>query len=335
MEGITVALDLMGGDFGPRVSVPAIKQALTFYSDLNVLAFGKEDLVLDFFRKEKLVGNSRVELINAVDVVEGNENPKFALRHKRQSSMWMAIEAVSTKKAMAAVSAGNTGAMVAIASHLLGNIPGIHRSALVKVLPTLNKKGTVFLDLGANLHCDQNVLFQFAVMGSILASDYLNIENPRIAVLNVGREAIKGTEAVQGASALLNQCNTLNYIGFVEGNDIFGNVADVIVTDGFSGNVALKTAEGLYRVIEQRLSGYTLLHKLLKPIKYLHKKRITDMQPDGYNGSSLLGLNGVVVKSHGAADCNALVRAIAQARSEYLNRVPEHIADCLIKLKGA
>ena len=335
MEGITVALDLMGGDFGPRVSVPAIKQALAFYSDLNVLAFGKEDLVLDLFRKEKLTGNSRVELINTADAVEGNENPIHALRHKRQSSMWAAIEAVSTKKAMAAVSAGNPGAMVAIANHLLGNIPGIHRSALVKVLPTLNKKGTVFLDLGANLYCDQDTLFQFALMGSILASDYLNIGNPRVAVLNVGREAIKGTDVIQGASALLSQCKNLNYIGFVEGNDIFGSVADVIVTDGFSGNIALKTAEGLYRVIEQRLYGFSVLHKLLKPIKYLLKKRITDMQPDEFNGSSLLGLNGVVVKSHGAADCNALVSAIAQARSESINQVPKHIADCLVKLKGA
>ncbi len=336
MEGITVALDLMGGDFGPRMSVPAIKQALTFYSDLNIIAYGREHEVIGLLRSENLTDNSRVEFINAADVVYNDENPISALRHKRQSSLWKAIEAVSNHKAMGAVSAGNTGAMVAIANHLLGNISGIHRSALVKVLPSLNKNGTVFLDLGANLHCDQEVLCQFAIMGSVLASEHLKIDNLRVAILNVGRENCKGSEVLQKASELLRQYKGINYIGYAEGNDIFSDYADVVVTDGFSGNIALKTAEGLYRVIEKKIYGNSsLLHKILIPLKNIVKSRITHMQPDGFNGSSLIGLNGVVVKSHGAADTSALVNAMAQAYRECKNQMPRQIADGLVNLKGA
>lgn len=335
MKTVTAALDLMGGDFGPPVTVPAARRALDSCADLELIAFGREDAALPLLKREDLLRHPRFEFAGAPETVGNGDSPLDALRHGQRTSLWKTIEAVSTKKAAAAVSAGNTGALVAVSTHLLGAIPGIRRCALVKVLPSLNPKGTVFLDLGANLSCGGEMLFQFALMGSILASEVLGIARPRVALLNVGSEDIKGTGPVREAAALMSASPLLNYAGFAEGSELFLDRADVIVTDGFSGNVALKTAEGLYRVIERKLFKGSLLQGFAKPLKYFLKNRITGMQPDGFNGSSLIGLNGVAVKSHGAADCGALVNAINQARLECVNDVPGCIADCLVKLKGA
>jgi phosphate acyltransferase len=333
LDGITIALDVMGGDKGPHVSVPAIKQALNIYADLNLIVFGDEREVLPLLRGYKVIDNSRLSFIHVPGIVSAGENPIHALRHGRNTSLWKAIEAVSSKIADGAVSSGSTGAMVAMANHLIGTLPLVHRSALVQIMPSLKTNGTVFLDLGANLRVDAQMLYQYAVMGNILAINLLKLDNPKVSLLNVGRENSKGPELIHEAAALIKSNSALNYIGFTEGDDLFTGVADVIVTDGFTGNVALKTAEGVYRVLEQRMRGKGLSHYFLfSPIKSYIKRKIGLMQPDAYNGSTLLGLDGVVVKSHGSASPRAFANAIAQAYGEIQHHVPKLIANGLIQL---
>ncbi len=332
MGGITIALDLMGGDNGPRVTVPAAKLALNIYRDLDLLLFGEEKKVLPFLKAEHLVHNDRMCFVNSPDSIVLGDSLHDVLRHRKHSSLWMAIEAVQKKQALGAVSAGNTAHLVAISSHLLGTVPGIHRSALVRFLPSFSGPGTVFMDLGANLEADAKMLYRFALMGNA-ASKLCGIPSPRIAVLNVGTESTKGPQTVRDAAKLINADSRLNYVGFAEGTDLFANKADVIVTDGFTGNVALKTAEGLYRVVESRFGGNGGIWSFLaKPLKNYFKGRLGLMQPDAFNGSCLLGLSGVVVKSHGAALSPAMANAIGHACFEVRENMPAVIADSLISI---
>ncbi len=333
MKGITLALDVMGGDYGPLVVVPAIKQALHVCTDVNFLLYGKEAQVLPLLQKHDLVRNEAVQFIPTATVISADEDPIKALRHGEKSSMWGAIAAVADKKATGAVSAGSTGALVAIANHLIGTLPVVHRSALVQTLPSYNNsRGTVFLDLGANVRVDAKMLYQYAVMGDILARKLLGIEHPKIALLNIGSEDNKGPHLVQEAHQILKNTELLNYVGFIEGDGLFSGTVDVIVTDGFTGNVALKTAEGLYRVIEHRMHAGVFSTFLYRLGKYILKKRIGLMQPDIYNGSTLLGLDGVVIKSHGSAKSEAFANAIVQAYHEIRLGVPQLIANGLTKL---
>ncbi|MGN1392636.1 MAG: phosphate acyltransferase PlsX [Succinivibrionaceae bacterium] len=330
--GITIALDLMGGDLGPQVSVPAAKQALSLYDDLNLITYGREKEVIPLLRKYDLEKNSRLDFVHTDCVVSSNEDPLQVLRKKNPTSMLLALESVVNKKALGAVSGGSTGALVALSNHLLGTLPNVHRSALVMVMPSANEKGTVFLDLGANINVDANTLYQHALMGSVYAEQVLNVLKPRLALLNIGKEESKGTKLVREASEKIKANKNINYIGFAEGSDIFTKYADVIVTDGYTGNVALKTAEGLYKVLDCKIQSYNSRQFLIKFIKYFVKKKIGIMQPDLYNGSALLGLNGVVVKSHGGANISAMANAVKQAMLQCEKRIPDLIVGGLTQL---
>ncbi len=336
MDSIVLALDVMGGDFGPLILVPAIKRALNVYADLNLIVYGNESLVLPMLRDFGLDKDLRLDFRHTALVAEQNANPLTILRNGGQTSLYKAIEAVGKKEAQGAVSPGNTGALVALANHLIGNIAGVHRSALVQVLPSFNSLGTVFLDLGANIRVTPEILHQYGVMGSILAKSVVGISNPKVALLNIGTEPTKGPELLREAMELYLQDKITNFIGFVEGNDLFTGKADVIVTDAFSGNIALKTAEGLYRVLEGQLGKKQGKFALfLHPIKRFIKKRIGLMQPDAYNGSVLLGLDGVVIKSHASANQKAYASAIAQAYDEVKHHIPERIAEGLTHIQGS
>jgi glycerol-3-phosphate acyltransferase PlsX len=263
------------------------------------------------------------------------ESPSSALRNKKDSSMRVAINLVKEGRASACVSAGNTGALMATARFVLKVIPGIDRPAIVYAMPALNHqtgaKTTVhMLDLGANVECDAQHLFQFAVMGSILVSAVNKLERPRVALLNIGEEEIKGLDSIKQASKMLSNCQGLNYIGFVEGNDIYRDRADVIVCDGFIGNIALKTSEGTAKFISQIVKSAfnkNFITKLCGILAYPVLKSIkSDLNINKYNGASFLGLKGIVIKSHGGAVEEAFVSAITRAVFEVQQDVPKLIS---------
>lgn len=333
MTEVCIALDAMGGDHGPRIVVPAALEALTFFPNLHLILVGNPSLL-----KEQLIAcgginNPRLTLREASQVVGMDEPPAAALRTKRDSSMRVAINLVKEGTAHACVSAGNTGALMAIARFVLKMLPGVDRPAIVNSLPTM--KGHVHvLDLGANVDCSAEDLFQFAVMGSVLATAVDNNPRPTVGLLNVGSEAIKGSEVVKRTAALLStETCDLNYIGFVEGDDIFKGTADVIVCDGFVGNVALKACEGLAKMFlniakqEFTRTLYTKLAALFASpvLKSLNNR----LDPGRYNGASLLGLRGIVIKSHGNAEQHAFAMAIRVAMLEVTKNVPEKIREQL------
>ncbi len=326
MTAVVLALDAMGGDFGPPVVVPAVKQALLIYKELNFQIFGREADVLPELRRFGIANNSHIDFIHTPGVIKSDCSPLEALREGDKNSLYAAVLAVKEKRASGVVTAGSTGALAVISDSLLGRIPGIRRSALVKVIPSFNgRTGTVFLDLGANLSQDANVLVQNALMGSIAAKIYLKKDKPSLVFLNVGSESTKGPDYLRKAASQMASSEYCNFLGFAEGNDLFTGKFDVIVTDGFTGNIALKTAEGLYRGLQKKILGNgTSL--LIKPFKHFFKRKIGIMQPDSYNGSTLLGLNGIVVKSHGGANHFAFLNAIEQAEIQSLNHLPELIA---------
>jgi glycerol-3-phosphate acyltransferase PlsX len=259
-----------------------------------------------------------------------HDKPSVALRSKKNSSMRKSLDLVAEGKAQACVSAGNTGALFSIAHYVLKTLPGVERPALISSLPTHNADKHVFmLDLGANVFCESNVLYQFAVMGSVMAEQVDDIKKPRIALLNMGVEDNKGSDHIKQAATQLSANDGINYVGFVEGCDIFSNKADVIVCDGFVGNIALKTCEGVARLVYEKSKVYfqanllaRLLGKLLKPTL---KKLFNSLNPDQYNGASLIGLRGIVVKSHGNAGLKAFHTAILEAVKEVERQVPEKI----------
>ena len=331
MDSVTLALDVMGGDNGPRIAVPAIKRALHVYRDLNLLIFGEEKIVLPLLRDFGLASNEQIKFIASEDY-KGFNNPISVLRHGKNTSLFKAIESVGNSKAQGAISAGSTGALVLVANHLIGTLPNVHRSALVQIMPSFNSKGTVLLDLGANLRYTKEMLYQYGVMGSVLAKCVLGYNSPKLGLLNIGTEDSKGPVLLKECADLFKANKNLNYIGFIEGNDIFTGNADVIVTDAFTGNVALKTAEGLYRVLESRLNSKSYFSFLFKPIKGFIKKRIGLMQPDAYNGSILLGLDGVIIKSHGSANSNAYFSAISQGYNEVRFDITKKIAEGLTQI---
>ncbi len=317
----------MGGDFGPTEIVPAALSILKKYADLKLILVGKEDMILDELKKCNAETHERLSVFHAPEVVEMHEAPSHALRNKKESSMRMAIELVRDGKAAACVSAGNTGALMATSRFVLKMLPGMDRPAICTILP--GKKGhTHVLDLGANVDSSSEQLFQFAIMGAQLTSAVENKENPTIALLNVGEEDIKGNDRVKQAAALLEESH-LNYIGFVEGTDLYTGEVDVIVCDGFVGNIALKASEGLaeflrYHATEQfKSSLYSKFAALVAmPVLKTLKRKI---DPKNYNGASLLGLRGIVIKSHGSADRVSFATAIEEAIIEVEKNVPERI----------
>ncbi|MHB8741740.1 MAG: phosphate acyltransferase PlsX [Sulfuricaulis sp.] len=324
---ITIALDAMGGDHGVSVTVPAALKTLQDQPSLKLILVGQRDPIETELKHRHAVGNERLEIHHADELVSMDEPPAQALRSKKNSSMRVAINLVKEGVAQAAVSAGNTGALMAMARFVLKTLPGIDRPAIITTLPTTHDHVHV-LDLGANVDCTPEQLVQFAYMGSILVSAVEGKPDPRIGLLNIGEEDIKGNETVKKANELL-RAGTLNYCGFVEGHEIYTGDMDVIVCDGFVGNVMLKTSEGLARMIttfmrqEFKRNLLTRLSALVAmPVLHSFRKRV---DPRRYNGATLVGLNGTVIKSHGGADKLAFEHAILEALAEVRNNVPERI----------
>lgn len=322
----TIALDAMGGDYGPKVVVPAALDSLDHNPKLNLILVGDEAVLKAAVAGSPYLG-SRISIKHASELVEMHESPSKALRHKKDSSMRVAINLVRDGKAEACVSAGNTGALMAISKFVLKTIPGIDRPAIIGIVPSL-RGHTHVLDLGANVDCSAEHLRQFAIMAYELVKAVENIPDPKVGLLNIGEEEIKGNEQVKQAVKLIADSH-INFIGFVEGNDIYTGDVDIVVTDGFIGNVALKASEGLAKMINMALKqafSENLLTKIAgmiaKPVLRTFRKRF---DPRQYNGASLVGLRGIVVKSHGNADRMAFAKAIEIAVLEIENAVPEKI----------
>ncbi len=332
--GLIIAVDAMSGDHGAEVAVPAALDVLAVTPDLHLVLVGRGDTV------RPLVGiplPARCSIVEASEVVGMDERPQDALRRKKDSSMRVALNLVKKGEAAACVSAGNTGALLATARFVLGMIPGIDRPAIVSAVPAAHGH-TVMLDLGANPDCTADNLVQFAVMGSVIATDLHGIDRPRVGLLNIGEEDIKGTEEVREAHRRLAAA-PINYAGFVEGDDIFSGNVDVVVTDGFAGNVALKTMEGLAHFIGKvmreeftrsplRKIGGLAAAPSLKALK-------TRLDPSAYNGASMVGLAGVVIKSHGGASRAAFASAVRVAITEARKGVPDQIGDLMARVSAA
>ena len=324
----------MGGDHGPVVTVAAAAQALARHPTLELILVGDEPTLIQSLQDQKLAGSPRVSITHAAQVVEMHERPSLALRGKRESSMRKAIDLVKEGQAMACVSAGNTGALMAIGRYVLKTLPGIDRPAICATLPGLGKT-THVLDLGANVDSTSEELFRFAVMGAVLAEAVDNRSNPSVALLNIGEEEIKGNDRVKQTAVLLAK-SPLNYVGFVEGDGIFAGKVDVIVCDGFVGNVALKASEGVARMLgdiarqEFKRSWFTKLGAVFAgpTLKALRNRA----DPRRYNGASLVGLRGIVIKSHGSADALSFEHAIDVAVLEVEKAVPERISHLLEEL---
>ena len=329
---ISVAIDAMGGDHGPHVTVPAALAVLDLDPEVNIILVGLRDALEAELAAHKRAVGPRLRIHHATEVVTMDDSLVAAMRNKKDSSMRVAIDLVKTGEAQAAVSAGNTAALMALSKFVLKTLPGIDRPDICTVLPTFKGRAYV-LDLGANVDCSPADLLQFGIMGAMLASAVEDLPRPSVGLLNIGAEAIKGNDVVKEAGELLRQSH-LNFYGNVEGDDIYKGTTDVVVCDGFVGNVALKTSEGLAQMMGAFLKQefkHGLLSKLAAllawPVLMRFKKRI---DPRRYNGASLLGLRGIVIKSHGSADAFAfqfaLNRAIAECRRGVLRRITEQIA---------
>lgn len=325
-----ISLDAMSGDLGAEVVVRAANATLEKHSALELILVGDEPKLQKLVTA--IVGEqARLSIVHASEVVGMSESPAEALRRKKDSSMRIAVDLVKQGRAQAAVSAGNTGALMATAKYVLKMLPGIDRPAIITELPAIG--GSLhMLDLGANTLCSAEHLFQFAVMGSIVTADITGIESPKIALLNIGAEDTKGHETVQEAASLL-QASGLNYVGFIEGSELFSGKADVVVTDGFTGNVALKTMEGTVGLASHYLRRAFSRNWLTKFQAILAKPVLRslalEMDSRNYNGATLVGLNGIVIKSHGGADSYAFQHAIDTAIVEVKNQVPQQIGTLL------
>lgn len=315
MTGSAIAIDAMGGDFGPRLVVSACVKSLHEHPKLHLVLVGDRAIIESVLAQCPQVDYSRLTIQHASESIEMTDLPAQALRNKSDSSMRVALQLLRDKHVQACVSAGNTGALMALAKHILTPLPNINRPAIMTALPTLTGE-THLLDLGANVDVSAQQLVQFAVMGSA-AVQVQGIERPRVALLNVGSEAIKGNQQVKLAAAELQAMPHINYIGYVEGDGVFRGDADVVVCDGFVGNVLLKSSEGLAKMIAARIKQRLgrgvrawLLAWLAAPLLKVLRSELT---PERYNGACLLGVDGVVVKSHGNASQEAFQAAISVA----------------------
>jgi glycerol-3-phosphate acyltransferase PlsX len=331
MREVTVAVDVMGGDHGPHVTVRAALSCLKRDSGVNVILVGVRDAIESELRVRKATPGPRLRIHHADEVVTMDDPPAQALRSKKNSSMRVAVDLVKNGEADACISAGNTGALMAISRFVLKMLPGIERPAICTVLPTLRGHSHV-LDLGANVDCTAEHLLQFGLMGATLVTAVDGKERPSVGLLNIGEEDIKGNDVVKQAAVLLRDSG-LNFHGNVEGDDIYKGTTDVVVCDGFVGNVALKTSEGLAQMIatllQQEFSRNVLSRVaglIALPVIRRFKKRVDSRE---YNGASLLGLRGVVIKSHGAADCyafeQAMKRAVEEVRGGLLRRIGDQV----------
>jgi phosphate acyltransferase len=329
---ISISIDAMGGDYGPRVTVPGVVLALKNHIDLHVVMVGKEEVLRPLLNSQAREFSDRWSIVQASEEVEMDESPSQALRTKKDSSMRVAIDLLKEGKVAACVSSGNTGALMATARFVLKMLPGIDRPAIMARFPTIIPgKEVRVLDLGANVDSSAEQLYQFAVMGSIVTREIENIQRPTIGLLNIGEEEMKGNEQVKKTSELISQNRALNYIGYIEGNDIFSGALDVAVCDGFVGNVSLKICEGISKLIQHEIrEAFTakwtskLAAMLVAPILTRIKSRV-DLSRR--NGAPLLGLNGIVIKSHGSAKRIAFSVAIEEAVREVKKNVPMRISE--------
>jgi phosphate acyltransferase len=332
---ITVAIDAMGGDHGPSVTLPASFSFLTKHANAKIILTGDERTLTALVARAESGVRSRIEIVHTTEVVGMDEAPANALKNKKNSSMRVAINLVKEGRAQACVSAGNTGALMATARFVLKMLPGIDRPAIASSLPSQTGE-TLMLDLGANVDCTPEHLRQFAIMGAALESALRHDPNPKVGLLNIGEEEIKGNETVKLAAELI-RATDLNFIGNVEGNDIYKGTADVVVCDGFVGNVALKTSEGLAKMLGDFLKeAFTrnlftkCVAALAMPVLKRFKNRI---DPRMYNGATLIGLRGVVLKSHGSADAISFETAISKAYLEVEENVLARIIERIEKLQ--
>ncbi len=341
MANLTIAIDCMGGDFGPSVTIPAVKHVLlnsisySSQSTPHFLLFGDLAVIQAQLKSLKLENHPNLSVFASHDDVQMTDQPSVALKNKKSSSMRLALESVRDGRAHACVSAGNTGALMAISRFILKMLPGIDRPAIISALPTSNNGQVYLLDLGANVECNEKRLAQFAIMGNELCKGIDGIESPKVGLLNVGEEEIKGSEKLRQAAQLIENLEGVNYGGFVEGNRIFSGDYQVIVTDGFTGNNVLKASEGLSEFLLEKIkhafqkNWWTKLIGLLaKPVLNLFKEEIN---PERYNGACLIGLRGIVIKSHGSANIDATVCAIEEAISQAQQKVPSRIRASLEK----
>ncbi len=331
----TLAIDCMGGDYGPSVIIPAAISALQQHSDLEIFLVGPQQDIQSHLKQFPKFG-SRLKIQDASEVIGMSEKPSAALRRKPDSSMRKSLELVRDGQADACVSSGNTGALMALATVLLGTLPGIERPAITAELP--NRKGSVtnMLDLGANIDASAEQLTSFAIMGHVLSERADGIENPRVALLNIGEEAIKGRDSIKLAGDMLSNQSEIDYVGYIEANEIFDGDVDVVVCDGFTGNNVLKACEGITRFLYDQLkTEFTsnwwskAVSALVWPLLKRFQRRIN---PDQYNGASLLGLREIVIKSHGSADSKATLFAINKAITEIERQVPQAIQDKVAQL---
>lgn len=338
MTKTVISLDAMGGDHGPRVIIPAALICLEKHPNLHIIFVGKKEVLGPLLRKHKARRfSARWEVQHASEVVGMDESPATALRNKKDSAMRIAVNLVKEARAQACVSAGNTGALMATAKFVLKTLPGVDRPAITTQFPAKNGKLVRVLDLGANVDSKAEQLYQFAVMGSMLASVVKDIEAPTVGVLNVGEEEIKGNEQVKQVNELLTNSSFVNYMGYVEGNDLFSGKVDVIVCDGFVGNIVLKAVEGLAKMVSNlvlatfkgSLYGKFVGFLALPIVRHLKKR----FDPKRYNGATLLGLNGIVIKSHGGADVRAfsyaIEEAIVEVERDLVSKIRDKIAQAL------
>lgn len=339
---MTIAVDAMGGDHGPEVTVPAAMQVLEGNSQLHLILVGDQDIIQPLLKKHRLANNERLTIKHASQRVEMDESPSNALRNKKDSSMRVAINLVKEGLADACVSAGNTGALMATARFVLKTLPGIDRPAIVSAFPTQDgTKNVRMLDLGANVDSTPEHLFQFAIMGSVLASAVDNITTPSVCLLNIGEEDIKGNELVKETAKLLENYSAINYAGFIEGNRLFSGEIDVVVCDGFVGNVALKSCEGISsfigKIIKEEFKRNWLTKLMGLVALPVMKSVIKRIEPDRYNGATFIGLQGIVIKSHGAAKTSAFAHAITAAMLQVEKNIPARVSsqvEQLLKLSS-
>jgi len=322
-----IAIDAMGGDFGPHCIVPASLQCLAEVPSLHLALVGQSSLIEEIIARHTAADRSRLAVVHADEVIGMDERPAQALRAKPRSSMRVALEMVRDGQAQACVSAGNTGALMALARQVLKTLPGVDRPAMVTAIPTLGGP-CLLLDLGANVDCTAEQLYQFAVMGSV-AAESLGIERPRVSLLNIGTEDIKGNQQVKAAAELLHDAGGLNYQGYIEGDGLYRGETDVAVCDGFVGNILLKSSEGLAHMVALRVEQLfrrSVISRLVGALALpLLRQLRADLRPAQYNGASFLGLQGIVVKSHGSAGTEGFRSAIRRAAQDVEQNLPAQL----------
>ncbi|MFA7942449.1 phosphate acyltransferase PlsX [Pseudomonas brenneri] len=327
MSAQVIAIDAMGGDFGPRSIVQACIASLTATPSLHLTLVGQPSLLEELIASHPAVDRARLTITPASETIGMDEKPAQALRGKPDSSMRVALELLRDGKVQACVSAGNTGALMALSRHVLKTLPGIDRPAMVAAIPT-QRGYCQLLDLGANVDCSAEHLLHFALMGSV-AAEALGVVRPRVALLNIGTEDIKGNQQVKLAASLLQQARGLNYIGFIEGDGLYRGEADVVVCDGFVGNILLKSSEGLATMIAARIEALFkqgIASRLVGALALPLMRRLqADLAPARHNGASFLGLQGIVVKSHGSAGVQGFQSAIARAQIEIQENLPQRL----------